>query len=246
MFKHLYLLFLAAFLFSCTDKKETLDVEPLNNYFPLQVGKSITYRLDSTVFTFNGTRIETHKYQVKHTVLQEVNSDGQKSFIVQRVLNNETATGSWVNNGTYLVTPYQKKIEVTTDNLRVTSLQGPLRAGFSWKGNSQLPFEPYKQLFDFSLIGYSMNSWNFSYTGYGDETIEGQNYNNVWTVEQNNEVLNMPPTANTEVATKEVSVEKYAKGIGLVYKDYQMYEYQKGTSAFYMGFGVTMWMISHN
>ncbi|WP_114789576.1 hypothetical protein U0035_08545 [Niabella yanshanensis] len=246
MFKHLYLLFLTAALFSCTNKKETLDVEPINDYVTLQVGKSITYRLDSTVFTFNGTRIETHKYQVRHTVLKEVTDDGQKSFMIQRLLNNETATGSWVNNGTYLVTLHENKIEVITDNLRVIALQSPLRKGFSWKGNGQLPFAPYKQLFDFSLIGYDMNSWNFSYTDFGDETIEGQSYKSVWTVAQNNEVLNMPPTANTEFATKEVSIEKYAKGIGLVYKDYQMYEYQKGTSAFYMGFGITMWMISHN
>lgn len=246
MTKFFYSLLSACLLFSCTDKKETLDVEPLSDYFPLQVGKSITYRLDSTVFTFNGTQTEVHPYQVKHTVLQEVTNNGQKAFLIQRLLNNETATGSWVNNGTYLVTPGINQIEVTTDNHQVTTLQAPLRKGFSWKGNSRLPFEPYKQLFNFSLIAYAMNGWNFSYTGFGDETIEGQAYNNVWTVEQHNETLNMPPTPNTEVATKEVSVEKYAKGIGLVYKDLQLYEYQKGSSAYYMGFGITMWMISHN
>lgn len=246
-----YLLAACTICISCGEKKEIFQTETIATYFPVQIGKSITYRLDSTTFTKSGSEIEIHKYQVKHTIIQETTDNtGRKVYVVQRLINNENATASWENNGTYTIIPDDNTVEIIDNNMRVVTLQAPLKEGFSWKGNSQLPFAPYQQLFDMST-GYDMNTWQFSYTSFGNETIEGQSYQNVWTVEQNNETLNIPPTPETAIGSKEVSIEKYAKGIGLVYRDFQLYEYQGAggsgnTSAHYIGFGITMWMIGHN
>ncbi|HMR83339.1 MAG TPA: hypothetical protein PKE30_09410 [Niabella sp.] len=249
--KYLYFLLLTVLLFSCAEKKEIFETESIADYVPLAIGKSITYRLDSTVFARSGTVIEVHKYQLKHTITGETtDNNGRKTFIIQRHLNNETASGSWAHNGTYFITPYDNKIEVLDNTMRVVTLQAPLKRDFTWKGNSQLPFAPYGPLFDMST-GYDMNTWSFVYSDFGNETLEGQTYNNVWTVEQHNETMNIPPTPETRIGTKEVSVEKYAKGIGLVYKDFHLYEYQGAggsgnTSAHYTGFGITMWIVGHN
>ena len=234
-------------LFSCTEEKEIFESESVAEYMPLQVGKSITYRLDSTTFIQSGTVIRINKHQVKHTVLQETTDNiGNKTFIIQRLMNNESGTGPWLNDGTYRIIVYDRKIEVINDNLRVIALQAPLKQGFSWKGNGQLPFDPYGM-----SAGNTMNKWEFSYTNFGNENIEGQQYQNLWTIEQNNYILNIPPTPGTEIGAKEVSIEKYAKGIGLVYKDFQLYEYQAGNqetgnTPYYTGFGITMWMIAHD
>jgi hypothetical protein len=246
----LYLFTVCLFFASCREEKEFLQMDSIEDFYPLQVGKSITYRLDSTIFARSGTVIEVHKYQVKHTVIQETEDNGQKAYLVQRLINNENATGPWVNNGTYLVIPSSRKVETLDNNLRVVNLQAPLRQDFSWKGNSQLPFAPYQQLFEMST-GYDMNTWDFYYASFGNEDIQGQHYENVWTVEQRDESLNIPPTPQTSIGFKERSVEKYAKGIGLVYKDFQLYEYQgaggsDNPEAHYIGFGITMWMIHHN
>lgn len=236
---------------SCGEKKAIFETEDIAMYCPIQIGKFITYRLDSTTFINSGTVIAVHKYQVKHSVIQKITDNtGRISYIVQRLINNENATGTWENNGTYTIIPDAHKMEIVDNNMRVVSLHAPLKEGFSWKGNSQLPFAPYQQLFDMST-GYDMNTWKFSYTNFGNEIIEGQSYQNVWTIEQNNQILNIPPTPETAIGSKEVSIEKYAKGIGLVYKDFQLYEYQGAggsgnTSAHYTGFGITMWMIDHN
>lgn len=247
MTKYSYFLFVFLVLFSCTQENEIYDTELIADYVPLQKGKSITYRLDSTVFTRSGTVMETHKYQVRHTITGEtMDNTGHKAYIVQRFINNETATGSWSNNGNYLITPYDNKIEVMDNNLRVVALQAPLKKGFTWKGNSYLPVSPYIQLYEYNLIGYDLNKWEFSLTGFGNETIEGNQYENLWTVVQHSDSLNMPPSANSELGTKEVSSEKYAKGIGMVYKNYQLYEYQKLKGVLtYNGFGIKMWMIAH-
>lgn len=239
------------FLLSCTQQKEDFVTENISDYMPLQTGKTFTYRLDSTIFTQSGSRTEIHKYQVKHSIQAEtIDNKGQKTFVVQRQINNENATGNWVNNGTYLITAYENKIEVINDNMRVIALQMPLKQGFSWKGNAHLPFEPFINLHDYSLVGYNINSWEFNYKNFGDTTLT-QPYNNVWTVEQHNESLNIPVTSANAIGTQEVSTEKYAKGVGLIYKNFELYEYQPGGSTdfpapHYTGFAIKMWLVSHN
>ncbi|WP_346236805.1 hypothetical protein ABDK00_013820 [Niabella insulamsoli] len=235
-------------VFSCSEEKEIFETDMVSEYMPLQVGKTITYRLDSTVFTRGGSTIETYKYQVRHTVISEESSgNGSTSFFIKRDINNETASGSWTNNGSYTVQVFDKKIEIINDNLRVTTLQAPLKQGFTWKGNSQLPDKPYEQLFEMSA-GESMNDWDFTLSNSGTETIENQSFQNVWTVEQHHNILNIPPTNNTSYGEMEVSTEKYAKGIGLVFKNFQLYEYQgpnaEVPAGHYTGFGIKMWMIA--
>ncbi|MFT3904547.1 MAG: hypothetical protein QM727_15350 [Niabella sp.] len=237
------------FFASCSTEKEDFQTDKVTDYVP-KVGKSITYRLDSTVFLASGTKIEVHSYLERHKIISEGTDNlGQKIYTVQRELNNVNGTGSWVNNGNYRITNANGRIETIDNDLRVMSLQMPMKLNFSWKGNSYLPQSPYQKLFDMTTDA-AMNQWEFTYTNFGDTTINGSSYQNVWTIVQNDEVQNIPPEPNSVYGHKDVSVEKYAKGIGLIYKDFQLYEYQGGSSEmptpYYVGFGVTMWIVDHN
>lgn len=248
----LLLLAIATVLFSCNNKEEVLNTEHVTDYLPLAIGKSVTYRLDSTVFVKSGSVIETHKYQVRLTIAEKTTDNtGKEAFIVRRAFNNETASEAWVNNGTLIITPYEHSIAVTDNNLRTTVLQDPMKPDFNWNGNSTYPSAPYQTLFNGLETGKDMNKWKFKYSTFNiNETINSQQYANVWTIEQRNELLNIPPTSGTNYGYKETATEKYAKGIGLVYKDFQLYDFQgpsaDNPSAHYTGFGITMWMISHN
>jgi hypothetical protein len=71
----LLLLIFLGILFSITSCKkvtEEFQTDDVSEYIPLQVGKFITYRLDSLVFTNGGRSQETHSYQVKHVVDAEI------------------------------------------------------------------------------------------------------------------------------------------------------------------------------
>ncbi len=245
IYKASLFLIAALFFYSCSQEKEELVVEEnVNEYLPLTIGKSITYRLDSTVFTKNGSIIEIHKYQVKHTVLSGIKDNlGNKTYIIQRLINNENGTGPWLQNGNYTITPSANSITTINDNLRVVVLQGPLNLNFSWKGNAAIPLFPYSASFNTDLAGTEMKDWDFIYSKHRNDSYEGHQYNDVWTVTQSDYILNMPPISSQDYSVKEVSVEKYSRNIGLVFKDYQLYEYQKQQ---YKGFGITMWMIEHS
>jgi hypothetical protein len=245
--------FLAIFvstLFSCNEKEEFIS-DKASDYLLLTPGKYITYRIDSLVFTNFGRNIETHRYQVKDQVDALVTDNlGRPSYRIFRYLRDSVGTLPWQPSGTYYVTVLSDQAELIEDNLRFIKLHQPIKDGYSWKGNKYLPTDPYGSKFNFSNDD-NMGDWDFYYDGASSSfSYRGNNYSNVYSVEQADEAFNVPITSPTSYAAKSRSVEKYSKTIGLVYRDYELWEYQPNPGGaggpYYTGFGIRMWMIDHN
>jgi hypothetical protein len=237
-------------VFSC-DEKEEFVTEQITEYLPLTTGKYITYRLDSMVFTNFGRSTEIHKYQVKHLVDAKITDNlGRESYRVYRYLRDSAGTTPWVAAGSYFITPLADQIEVIEDNLRFIKMHMPLKNGFSWKGNRYLPTDPYGSDYQFGNDD-AMEDWDFYYDGEATSfSYRNNNYTDVFTVEEVDEALNAPVTIPAAYGSKSRAVEKYSKNIGLVYREYELWEYQPNTTGpggpFKIGFGITMWMIDHN
>jgi hypothetical protein len=248
-------LFIAASLAvftSCTNEKEEFTTEKLEDYMPLAAGKYITYRLDSMVFTAFGTVTEIHKYQVKHVIDSRITDNlGRPSYRVYVYIRDSvnatswTPAQPWTNSSTYFITPLADQVEVIENNLRFIKLHLPIKNTFSWNGNRYLPTNPYEPLYNFSNDN-SMGDWDFFYDGQATSfSHKGINYTDVQTVEHIDETFNIPVNP-ASYASKSRSVERYAKNIGMVYREHELWEYQVTPSRYYLGFGVTMWMIDHN
>lgn len=235
---------------SCTSTTEELMAEPLTDYLPLQVGKYITYRLDSVVTIEFQRKLDTNSYQVKHVVdALLTDNQGRPSYRIYRYINDVTASGLWIPNGSYFITVLADKVEVTDDNLRFIKLQAPLKEGFSWNGNSYLTLDPYKSAgYNFALFGY-MKDWEYRYEPFeSSTTFKGIDYTDVYTVEQEDFGDNIPVVVPQAPGGRIRAREAYSKNIGLVYKEFTILEYEPNLSgnSYYTGFGVTMWMIDHN
>ena len=255
--KQLFTIFIIAvfFLTSCSQKGE--DYIPENviaSYMPNSIGKYVIYRLDSTIFDGSGSIIVTKKYQVKQTITaaQDI-TPINKVLTIQRQIRNEEGSDTWRNNGIIYIYVFKNRLETVENNLRIINLALPfsLDANYKWQGNSYLPSKPYKTIFGEDMsAGIDMNKWLFKYSSNADTAINNITYNNVWTVKQNDFNLNMPPTSNTQIGLLETGEEKYAAGIGLIYKDLQIYDYQgahaDNPTPQYTGFGIKMWAIEHN
>lgn len=252
IFRICLLVITTATLFSCS-KKEEIVSEPLSDYMPLETGKYIVYRLDSLVFTNFGRDVETHRYQIKHEIEAEITDNlGRQAYRVFTYIRDSAGTQSWTANGSYFVTPLDKKIEVLTeDNFRIVKMHLPIASGFSWRGNLYLSTDPYESLNPYNSYDNGMKDWDFLYDG-GIEasvSINDQTYTDVLTVEQRNDSTNALIEDPLGYGSLIRSVEKYSKNIGLVYRKYELWEYEpnpSGPSPYYTGFGVTLWMIDHN
>ena len=246
----------ASALFSCNEKEE-FTTEALKDYMPLVTGKYITYRLDSMVFTNFGRTTEIHKYQVKDVIDTLITDNlGRPSYRVYRFIRDSvdatswTAAQPWINSGTYFITPLSDQVELIEDNLRFIKIHLPIKEGFNWKGNKYLPADPYGSVYNFSNDD-NMADWDFIYDGNASSfSYRGNNYTEVRTIEEADESFNVPITVPTAYAARSRSVEKYSKTIGLVYREYELWEYQPNTGGqggpYKTGFGITQWMIDHN
>ena len=234
---------------SCS-KKEEFTSEPLSDYIPLQTGKYITYRLDSMVFTNFGRNTEIHRYQVKHEIDAELTDNlGRPAWRVYTYIRDSSGTQLWTPNGSFFITPTTDQVEVTEDNLRFIKMHLPIREGFGWKGNAYLPDEPYMTGYDFNNDN-DMKDWEFSYDIFEPAaSYRGNSYTDVYTVIQQDDSFNVPIIDITKYGYKTLALEKYSKTIGMVYKQYELWEYQPNTSGpspYKTGFAITMWMIDHN
>ena len=236
---------------SCEKETEEFTTEAIADYMPLTVGKYITYRLDSTVFTNFQRTIEIHKYQVKHLVEAQVQDNlGRPSYRILRYLRDSAGTGPWVENGTYFITPLTDQVEVIEDNLRFIKLHLPFKLNTDWKGNKYIADRPYASLYTFSN-DVGMDEWDYNMEKF-DETaaIGGKPVKDVYTIFQIDESMNAPVTDYKIGGWRTLGTEQYAKNIGLVSRDYILWEYQPNTNGVGIGptegFGIKMWMIDHN
>ncbi|HTQ67042.1 MAG TPA: PKD domain-containing protein [Puia sp.] len=157
------LLFAFIFLLSQGCKKtDTFQSEPLSDYLQLQVGKYITYRLDSTVFVNFGTQQVINSYLAKDVIDDSITDNlGRPSWRVIRYISDTTGTQPWTPIETYMITATRQDVEVVENNLRFIKLVLPIVDGFSWKGNSYIDTKSIDP--DFTYL----DGWNYSYDSVG-------------------------------------------------------------------------------
>ncbi len=246
------LLLSALLLFSCKEKFEDFKVESPEDYIiSLQSGKYITYRLDSLVFTQQGRSEETHSYQEKHLVNGQIADNlNRPSFRVYRSIRDLAGTQPWRPSGSYFITPLENSVEVIEDNLRTVKLISPVKEGTTWKGARFFGTEPYSSLYNFSNDDDpGIANWEFTIDS-ANQTImlSGQTINDVVSLTAVNESINAPIIDTRAYATKSLLQEKFARGIGMIFQEYILWEYQPNPNGtpYKTGFGVKRSMIDHN
>ncbi|MGN6533691.1 MAG: hypothetical protein ACTHK0_18260 [Ginsengibacter sp.] len=234
-------------LASCKKENANFTSESINDYFPLQVGKYITYDLDSTVFTNFGQNISVNHYQAQYRVdSKSTDNSGRPSYTISRYLRQDS-TQSWTIDNVFTAVVDSKSVEFIEDNLRFIKLMLPIKEGFSWKGNSYLPDNPYPS-YNWSSNDF-MSDWDYTYDSVGAPlTINSIKIDTTVKVLETDEKVGDPVSQPDGYADRTYSVEKYGKGIGLIYREFLHWEYQpiSSQSPGYIGFGIKMSIIDHN
>lgn len=242
--------FIAVTVFSaCKKETEDLNTTPISEYAPLQVGKYISYQLDSFRYLPFSLAGVTVSYQVKYIVDGETTDNlGRPAYrIVRQIRINPT--DAWVNDNSFTAVPGDESFEFIENNMRFLKMRGPVKDGFNWKGNSYI--NTTSQYSDFTYL----DGWDYMYDSVGAPlTLGSFDLENTVKVAQRDEIIGNPDEISL-FSEINYGVEYYAKGIGLVYKRFFHSRYQPpapdsppGTIGFYEADskGVTMTMIDHN
>jgi hypothetical protein len=236
-------------LTSCGKRDLTYVDRSISEYAPLKVGKYLTYRLDSLIFTSFGT-VETHKlydvkYQTEDTLIDNL---GRKAFRIVRYIKN-LPNGAFRADNTFIAVNNGNTYEFTENNLRYIKLAVPYKVERIWKGNSAI---------DVTSLGSDLQylfNWNYKYDGIDIENKIGNfSFDSTIVVNQIDRTFNVPiqapNTSNpTSIATKDFGQEIYAAGIGMVYRKFLHWEYQLSFNAGqggYVGYGVSLTLKDYN
>lgn len=200
------------------NEKENLSFPPLTAYYPLQVGKTFTYRLDS-ILPFNfGTSLTTKYYLAKDSIESQFSdAQGRPSYRIWRFVRDTLATQPWRYTSTYVATidNNQKWIEYVDNNLRFVALRQPITEGFSWKGNSFIDTRSGGSPVQF------MDDWNYTYQDIDQPyTVKKGKFDSTISVLQVDEVSPPGPFNPCFYQQTNYSKEVYAKGVGLIYKEF--------------------------
>jgi hypothetical protein len=218
---------------ACKKTVEEFPAPPLSDYFPLTVGKYITYNLDSIVPANFGASLTTKSYQVKYVVdAQVTDANGKPAYRIIRYIRSYPAA-PWVADNTSMAVPTDNGIEFVENNLRFIKLKAPITQDYTWKGNSYIntnSTSPYLKFYA---------DWDYVYDSINMPAKIGTQ-----TIENTIKVLEIDDQSTVD---RTYSEAKYAKGIGLVYRNF-LFWYNgtaNGTYADY-SYGVVLTMIDHN
>ena len=206
--------------FSCKKNKPSEDLTLTKglNYYPLEVGKYVTYQLDSIVFhsqsggdcNFVG---DTSHYFLKEEVVDVFEDNtGETNYIIERYTReNENEPWNIIDVWNTKVTDTQ--VERVEENLRFIKLVFPVWEGERWDGNSFLSQDTSIALGGESIEFYRYWEEKYEY-GLVDvkEEINGIAFDSVMTIIQS-------PGDTLDKIHYRFSVEKYARNVGLVYKE---------------------------
>lgn len=224
-------------LFSCK-KDDVSNVTPASDYYPVQVGQYTDYELDSTVFLDFGQTLAVNQYQAREVVEEAITDNlGRNSFRVVRYLR-QTANDPWEASISYMVTPLENSVEVVENNLRYIKLVSPVRQDYTWEGNKYI--DTYSTDLDMSYLG----DWEYTYDSVGVPLSYGAlHFDNTAKVFESDEFFGQDPAVpGTQYAEKDFAYEKYAKGVGLIERNFLHWEYQHKPNAqpYYVGYGIKM------
>ncbi len=225
---------------SCNKSTDYPEI-PLSDYCPLKSGQYAIYQVDSLIYTNFGTRDTVRSYQVKYETDSLLRDNlNRPAYRVFRYIR-KTSLDLWQPESTSWAILDDNQFEWVEQNLRFIKLRRPISTGFQWKGNAFIDtYSPN------SLLRY-MDNWLYTYDSIGSPvTLGNLTFDQTLTVRQRDEIIGVPedPFGYHEINQ---STEKYAKGVGLIYRNFFHKEYQPNNGGYVAdgSYGIEMTLIEY-
>ena len=193
------------FVFGFLSCKKQTDppVDVGYDYAPTTIGKYIVYDVDSIIYDdFTKDTIE-FKYRIKEKLAENItDNEGRAAFkLIRYIKHYNPNVGyeamNWTIKDVWYYTKTNTTLEVVEEDVRLTKLAFPVGEDVTWNGNA------------YNVLG----EWNYKYVYVNQaETINGHAFDDVLYVEQKDD-------KNKNAIHREYYIEKYAKNIGLVYRE---------------------------
>lgn len=204
---------------SCAPEEvEKRDIDWGYEYQPLSIGRGWIYEVDSLIYdpAPSGTRIDTVNVQWKEEVADTLRDNNGK--LNYRIIRYERPAQGlpWQVKSVYALSPGERQLIRTEDNLRFIALVFPVDVAAEWNGNVFIDVNT-----SIPIAGEPMQlfkGWSYQYTAVDEPLTLG--------------AFQFPQTATVVPADSENLIERrfvkeqYARNVGLVYRELQLLDTQ--------------------
>lgn len=205
---------------SCS-KEDDFVADFKYEYFPTDSGRYVIYDVDSIIFNsfFTPPLKDTTRFQVRE-VYQEVFVDGGGNRMrrIERYRRNDTI-GNWGLTDVWYAGIINNQAIWVEENIRYLKLVFPPKTTSKWNGNQYITIT---QGIEF------LEGWQYGITALDiPQTINGITFDSTLTVVLANDTASL--------IERITATETYAKGVGLIYKDWQWLKKQNVVAQFPQG-----------
>ena len=206
---HLFFLFSLFLLISCSKETEVIDKNNFGyEYFPIQTGKTWTYRSDSIVIMGGGTRRDTQRSfileQLGSVFKDEFGNDYYKLFRFFR----RTTLDPWTNLNSWKVYMDDTKVVRVEENLHFIKMVFPIDKGIRWDGNALIDKDTRVEVGGESIQAYK--NWKHKI----EDTKLSYSFLN-----QTVEAIKVNLVSDSSIIDYRKVTEYYGKNIGLLRKE---------------------------
>jgi len=209
MMRFLSIIFFLVVFLSC--KKDNSVPEKIDlgyNYFPIKIGQSLVYDVDSVAYLQPSGDTIIEKFRIKESIesLYKDNQNRDTYKLVRYKKKYQVGVSydqmDWILQDVWSVNLTTKTVEINEENQRFIKLIFPVEKNSTWNGNAQ----------------NSIGEWKYKYTDVHQPlSLNGLQYDSTLTVTQYKE--------STAIYYKNYT-EQYAKGVGMIYKEVSDYTFK--------------------
>lgn len=219
---------LAGLLTSCQSKSEFETPLPRlgGAYMPLSIGKFIEYEADSVIYDpqpNNTIKIDTMHFWVKDVITDSLHdASGQLAYTIERFERKDT-TQVWQIKRVWSAAHRADYMERSEENLRYLKIPQIFQEKMTWNAHVFISSDLEIKVADEAMQPFS-KKWTFNIERFGKaENVNNKNYNDVLTIKGQTD-----PRIFNE---RRYTLEKYAKDIGLIFKETYILDTQNANTA---------------
>ncbi len=196
--RSLWILFVVGLLVSCNEKKE-IGPETLGyDFYPIELGQYRIYNVEEINYNLVGS--DTSIYQLRETIVDSIESTDQTSYLILREKRAD-ATEAWVSDSVWTAVLTANFLAISENNIPFIKLTFPVELGKEWDGNS-------------------LNSR--TEIQYYYQSVEEVLIDSIATEDHIRLIIEDIPA---NIVNQDERSEVYARGIGLIQKDYLSLEF---------------------
>jgi hypothetical protein len=236
-------------IFSCKKTPQSNE-DATRNYFPLTLGKYVTYSVDSVYYHDNPCVQYERKLQMKYAISDTFTDKKKRLSYIMDVFSRPYDGGDWKQTSVILITPTPAPLATinspamvnllyTQDQTQYIKLMFPIANGFSWAGNQ------YANVGDSAFM--YLKNWSYTYQNMGLSYFNGLlNFDKTVTVMEDDESVNYPDVNGGVPSYRTFAKEVYAYNVGMIYKEWEHWTYKPNNAQCLNGYRVVMQAIDHN